>query len=53
MRSKVILRVLICVIVFVLLFICLQRLLMPKYTREAEEGRLTAEYYGSDKKEAK
>ncbi len=49
MRSKVILRVLICVIVFVLLFICLQRLLMPKYTREAEEGRLTAEYYGSDK----
>ncbi len=49
MRSKVVLRAAICVLVFAFLFFCLQRLLMPKYTREAEEGRLTAEYYGSDK----
>ena len=49
MRSRKVIYAVIGVLVFALVFFCLQRLLMPKYTREAQEGRLIAEYYGSDK----
>ena len=49
MKSRIVMRTVICVLVFCLLFFALQRLLTPKYTREAQEGRLTAEYYDSVK----
>ena len=49
MKSRKVIFTITGVLVFALLFIFLQRLLMPKYTLEAQEGRLTAEYYDSQK----
>ena len=37
------------IIVVIGILFCLQRVLMPKYTEDAQEGQLIAEYYDSEK----
>lgn len=46
---KRILKIIAAVLIFVLAFIAVQRILMPKYLTEAQDGRLIAEYYDSAK----
>lgn len=45
MKKKVALRIIISVIIFAAIFLCLQRLLMPKYQTESKEGAMIKEYY--------
>ena len=48
MKKKLLYCLISAAAVIALLF-CLQRVLMPKYTTEAQEGQLIAEYYSSEK----
>lgn len=45
MKSKSILRITISLIIIVLILFLVQRLFMPKYTKDVVEGSLIAEYY--------
>ena len=49
MRGRRIIRCIVAVAVFTLVFLLLQRLLMPKYATELFHGNMIREYYASDR----